>query len=85
MYILIKAILMSVVNFIAYHMGCSLLNIIYIYNRHFLPYGRTDLATTASLQPTSGGSLLQLHGPLLRSSGNLDLWIVQKKSGGEGG
>jgi len=65
MYILIKAILMSVVNFIAYHMGCSLLNIIYIYTRYFLPYGRTDLATTASLQPIRG-SLLQLHGPLLR-------------------
>jgi len=41
-----------------------------IYNRHFLPFGRTDLATAASLQPIRG-SLLQLHGPLLRSCGNL--------------
>ena len=79
MYILIKTILMSVVNFIAYHMECSLLNILNIYNRHFLPYGQTDLATTASLQPIRG-SLLQLHGPLLRSCSNLGSWIAQKTS-----
>ena len=34
-----------------------------IYNRHFLPFGRTDLTTSASLQPICGSSL-QLHGPL---------------------
>jgi hypothetical protein len=43
MYIFFKAILMSVINFVAYHVECSLLKIINICNRHFLPYGRTDL------------------------------------------
>jgi len=70
MLILIKAILMSFIDFIKYHFECSLLNILNINNRHFLPYGRTDLATAASLQPIRG-SVLQLHGPLLRSCGNL--------------
>jgi hypothetical protein len=43
MLILIKAILMSFIDFIKYHFECSLLNILNINNRHFLPYGRTDL------------------------------------------
>jgi hypothetical protein len=61
---------MSCIDFIAYNFECSVLNILYIYNRHFLPYGRTNLTTSASLQPIRG-SLLQLHGLLLRSCGNL--------------
>ena len=68
---LTKAILMSVINLIAHSIERSLLNILlYIHNRHFFPYGRTNLATTASLQPgwvgTARGSSLQLHGPLLQ-------------------
>jgi peptidoglycan biosynthesis protein MviN/MurJ (putative lipid II flippase) len=70
MFIHMQTILKSFANFMSYHFEDFLLNSLFICNRHFFPYGRTDLATAASLQPICG-SLLQLHGPLLCSCGNL--------------
>jgi hypothetical protein len=41
------------------------------HNRHFLPFGRADLTTSASLQPIRGGQP-QLHGLRPRRYSNLD-------------
>jgi len=41
------------------------------YNRHLLPYGRADLAPSASLRPIRGGGP-QLHVPMPCICGNLD-------------
>jgi len=38
-----------------------------IINRHFLPFGRADLATAAALRPVRGGRP-QLHEPRLASA-----------------
>ena len=48
----------------------------FLFNRHFLPYRRANLTTTASSQPIRGSSL-QLHGPLPLRWSNLDSWIIQ--------
>jgi len=46
----------------------------FICDRHFLPFGRTDLTTSASLQPIRGSSL-QLRGPLPCRCSDLNSWI----------
>ena len=43
----------------------------FIYNRHFLPFGRADLTASASLRPIRGGEP-QLHGPMPRIYSKLD-------------
>jgi hypothetical protein len=67
------------INYLIY----SFSNRFFIYNRHFLPFRRTDLTASASLQPgwvgTVRGSSLQLHGPLLRSCSNLGSLIIQEQ------
>ncbi len=51
----------------------------YIISRHFLPFGRADLTSSASLQPIRCSSL-QLHGLRPRRCSNLGPWIIQVRT-----
>ena len=53
------------------HLDFSVLDVISIHNRHFLPFRRVDLTVSASLRPIRGGRP-QLHEPTPRIYGNLN-------------